>query len=317
MQVALHVVLITQPGRMAPEAATAASDTKTAAQCRLLRPLALDCLATAELVWESNWVRPSISSLSQQQRTAESIDSRNSNSNSSSSPSASIIDLLFAPPYISVADACAENIAGRLAVLLLRYIKQQHQHHHGIDLLQELRAGAADFANAVGLKARAAAILAAAKASGSENFQVSKRAATAVLCELLSNDIIFSALPAEQRLPELLARSKICSMEAVAAALCQPYTARQHWEVCANCGLPAETLAELGLQRRLLRCEFCVTCVCISCFREKMAASDDGGAATDTVYSHWPAGGLFELTRQSRPFCDGIITRVPNYHACV
>jgi len=43
--------------------------------------------------------------------------------------------------------------------------------------------------------------MAAAKAAGSENFQISKRAATAVLCELLANDIIFSKLPPDQRLP--------------------------------------------------------------------------------------------------------------------
>eukprot|EP00775_Hariotina_reticulata_P007122 gene7122-7336_t len=151
-------------------------------------------------------------------------------------------------------------------------------------VLQELRAGAADFAGALGLKARASAILAAARASHSENFQISKRAATAVVCDLLSNDIIFSKLPPEQRLPKLLARSQIGSMEAVAAALSQPYSARHHWEVCANCGLPAETLAELGLNRRLLKCQYCVTCVCINCYREKTAATAGAGVVAAAIY---------------------------------
>jgi len=149
MQVALHVVMATQPGTGTPKEATTSADAASAAQWQLWRPLALDCLATVELVWEANWVRPSISSLLLPHSSSESNDSRsnnnnnnNNNSSSSSSPSASIIDLLFAPPYVSVADACSENIAGRLAALLLRYVKKQHK-DLGAQLQQELRAGAA------------------------------------------------------------------------------------------------------------------------------------------------------------------------------
>jgi hypothetical protein len=143
----------------------------------------------------------------------------------------------------------------RLVVLLLRFRAQQQQQQQGGVICEAGEEAAA----VAGDRPRHHETVAAAAASGSSSLREAE--VQQLLSDLLSADVVFRHVPAQQRVQEFLQQLwPGSSVKDVAAAAARPYV-NSHLTLCFNCGVTAKMLRSGSFHK----CSYCVTCMCGKC----------------------------------------------------